>query len=126
MGASSEWMAVIAISTGSSVPSDRMAVISMTFPSSRAFVRRQIPRQAGGVRGAEPRRDDQIGERAPNRLGLGVAEGSLGGRVELDHGPVGIHRDDAIEHRVQDGGLPRLALAQRRLGTLRARRVSAS
>ena len=45
----SEWIAVIASSTGSSEPSDRIAVISMSFPISRAFAGRQVMRQPGAV-----------------------------------------------------------------------------
>ena len=57
-----------------------------------------------GVRIAERRRYDQIGERASNRIGFRVTKCSFRGGIELDHPPMRIHRDDAIEYRVQDRG----------------------
>ena len=36
---------------------------------------------------------------------------ALGGLVELDHAPLGVDRDDAVERRVDDGALERLAHA---------------
>jgi hypothetical protein len=44
-----------------------------------------------------------------------VAEGALGGRVPLHDAAVLVDGDDAVERRLQDGGLQRLAVAQRRL-----------
>ena len=45
-----------------------------------------------------------------------VAEGRLGGRVDLDDVPVAVHRDDAVEGGVEDRRLARLALAHAALG----------
>jgi hypothetical protein len=41
--------------------------------------------QTGRVRIAERRRNDQIGERAPDRLGFRVSKCSFRGGVELEH-----------------------------------------
>ena len=45
-----------------------------------------------------------------------VAERLLGGAVDLDDVAGGVHRDDAVERRVEDRALARVALAQAVLG----------
>ena len=52
----------------------------------------------------------------PTSSSRGVAEGRLGGRVDLDDVPAAVHRDDAVEGGVEDRALARLALADALLG----------
>ena len=60
------------------------AVISMTLPSSGPSPVARYRASPAGVRVDGARRDDQIGQRAANRLRFRVAKGSLRGGVELD------------------------------------------
>jgi hypothetical protein len=56
--------------------------------------------QAGAKRRTEPGRDDQLLEQAPDRLRLAIAEGLLGGGVELGDHAAGIDLDHGVERHV--------------------------
>ena len=61
-------------------------------------------------------RDHDLRELAADHLLGAVAEGRLGGRVDLDDVPAAVHRDDAVEGGVEDRRLARLALVHAALG----------
>ena len=61
-GGPSSGMRVIASSTGNSLPSARIAVISMRRPSTRAFARGQVAGKPRAVLLAERRRNDDVGQ----------------------------------------------------------------
>ena len=86
-------MRVIVSSTGNSLPSARIAVISMRRSSSVGLAGLEVAGEAAAVPLAQRRRHDQLGHLAADRVGGAVAEGALGGRVELDHAAVGVHGD---------------------------------
>jgi hypothetical protein len=88
------------------------------------------PGQAGGVRGSEPVRNDEVGHRPALGLARGVAEEALGGRVPARHHPVGVDRDvrvgRVVEHPPQPahgGGLLVFARPQRDLVLGRRRQI---
>ena len=58
---------------------------------------------------SQPRRNDEIGHRLTDDLIPPVAERSLARRIEVDHAALVVHRDDAVERRVQNTGLASLA-----------------
>ena len=68
----------------------------------RPLSRGQVVGQAAPVAVTEGGRHDQLAELAADRLAPRVAEGPLGGRVELQDLPGMVHGDDAIERRLQD------------------------
>ena len=68
----------------------------------RPLSRGQVVGQAAPVAVTEGGRHDQLAELAADRLAPRVAEGPLGGRIELQDLPRMVHGDDAIERRVQD------------------------
>src|SRR4029453_806556 len=72
-----------------------------------ALARRQIARQLATVALAQRRGNDQLAEIPAQRLGAGVAEGLLGGRIELDDASLAVDRDDAVERRGDDRPLAR-------------------
>ena len=94
---------LIAISTGNSLPSLRMAGSSTGCPTIRPSPGRHVALDAPAVRLAQVRRDDQLGQLAADHLLGRVAERLLGGAVDLDDHALGVHRDDAVEGRVEDG-----------------------
>ena len=102
-------------STGNSLPSARIASSSSGCPPTRAHAGPQVARQARAVRLAQPRRDDQRRQLAPDHLRRGVAERALGGAVDLDHAALVVHRDDAVEGGVEDRALARVRRAHRLL-----------
>ncbi len=68
------------------------------------------------MRLAQRRRHDQVAEQRPGRVLSAVAEGRLRRPVELDDPPLVVHRDHAVEGRLQHGSAQGLALAHRLLG----------
>ena len=66
------------------------------------------PLDPATVAGAPARRDDQRGQLAADHLLGRVAERLLGGAVDLDHLALVVHRDDAVEGRVEDRRLARV------------------
>ena len=84
--------------------------------AERPVPRSHVPREPSAMRVAPGRRDDQLGQFAPDHLLGAVAERALGRAVDLDHVAVVVHRDDAVEGRVQDRALARVARAQVGLG----------
>src|SRR5213078_2065116 len=76
----------------------------------------EVTGEPGAVLVAKARRDDHLDHLAADDLVGLVPEGPLGGRVEFEHAPVVVDRDDAIERRLEDRSMPRLSLAHRSLG----------
>ena len=77
------------------------------------------PAQApGGGELALVRRHHQLGHRLADRLGAGIAEGALGGGVELDDPAAVVGGDVAVERRLQRREPQPLGLLARRLGQL--------
>jgi hypothetical protein len=105
----------MASSAGKRAPSARSASTSTRRPSTGPFAGGQVAREPAPVRSAQLGRDDQLRHVGPERRRARVAEGALGGRVPLHDAAVLVDGDDAVERRLQDGGLQRLAVAQRRL-----------
>jgi hypothetical protein len=58
-------------------------------------------------------RHDELGELAAERLLPTIAEGSLGGGIELTDDAAMVDRDERVECRVQHGERVRLAYTQR-------------
>jgi hypothetical protein len=69
------------------------------------------------VRFAQRRRDDQRRELATDDVLAGVAQRRLGGRVEVDHPTVVVHRDDAVQGRRHDRRAALLSDGQCLLGS---------
>lgn len=61
---------------------------------------------------AEVRRHDDVADRAAEHVGAGVAEGTLGGRVEFYDAPGLIYGDHAVQRGRRDGGVECLAHLQ--------------
>ena len=79
----------------------------------------ELARQAAlGRQLARVRRNDELGHRLPDRVRPGIAEGPLGGGVELDDPPAVVGGDVAVERRLQRGEPQPLGLLPRRLGEL--------
>ena len=97
-------------STGNSVPSARIAVVSKRRSIAAGGSRGEVARQALPVRGAQIDRDDQLGHVPAHDLRPLVAERSLRRRVEFDDAPAMIDGDDAVEHGLEHPGLPGFAL----------------
>ena len=51
---------------------------------------------------AHPRRDDQLGELGADRFLTSKTKNTLGGGIEFEDAPFGIHGDDAVERGFQD------------------------
>jgi hypothetical protein len=85
----------------------------------------QVACQALSVLRTQPRRDDELGELLPQRLGASVAESALGRRVELHDPSLVVDADDAVERGFEHRRLARLALAQSLLSLLARRDVPA-
>jgi hypothetical protein len=51
---------------------------------------------------AKSRGNNQIGQLFPNNLITRKSEYTLGRRVEFPHSPSRVHRDDAIERRIEE------------------------
>ena len=64
------------------------------------------------------RRHHQLGHRLADRLGAGIAEGALGGGVELDDPAALVGGDVAVERRLERREPQPLGLLARRLGQL--------
>ena len=73
----------------------------------------QRPPQSNPVLLAQLRWDDQLRHLPPERLFAGVAEGLLRRGIEIHHAPRMVDGHDAIQGDGEDGGLQRLARAQR-------------
>ena len=56
-------------------------------------------------------RDEERGELGTYDIGCAVPEHVLGGRVEVDHEAVRVHRDDRVLRGLQDRALAGLAFA---------------
>ena len=85
----------------------------------RALLGGEIAAQSPAVAPAQRGRHDQLGHVLPDHLTGAVAEGALGGRVEVDHAALVVHRDHRVERRVEHGlvaGLLRSQLLGRRGG----------
>src|SRR5207247_587610 len=65
---------------------------------------------------AKAGRDDHLDHLAADDLVGLVPEGLLGGRVELEHAPVVVDRDDAVVRRLDDRPVACLTPGTRRLG----------
>ena len=65
------------------------------------------------VRLAQAGRDHQLDHALADHRGAAVAEGPLRRPVELQNAPLAVDRDDAVERRIEDRALQRLAFAQR-------------
>jgi hypothetical protein len=70
---------------------------------------REVAAEAVDVGLTELGRDDQLGERLPQRLLARVAEHLLGGGVELDDCAVLVHADDGVEGDVEERTTERFA-----------------
>ena len=75
-----------------------------------------MPGQAPQVGLAQPLRDQHLGERAAEHLLAGVAEGALRGGVEAGDAALGVHRDEAVERRLEQRLADPPALLERRPG----------
>ena len=64
------------------------------------------------------RRHDELGHRLADRVGARIAEGPLGGGVELDDPPAVVGGDVAVERRLERREPQPLGLLARRLGQL--------
>ena len=73
---------------------------------------------AGGGEVAQVGRHHQLGHRLADRLGAGVAEGALGGGVELDDPAAVVGGDVAVERRLQRRETQPLGLLAAELGKL--------
>src|ERR671915_40623 len=103
-------------SARSSSSSRLRSVTSRRKPDERPFAGGDVALDAAPVRDAQRGRDDQLGQLAADHLVGAVAEGLLDRAVDLDDAALVVHRDDAVERRVEDRGLARVALAQALLG----------
>ena len=70
----------------------------------RRLLRRDEARERPAVQLAVLGRDDELGQRPPDRVLAPVAEGVLRSGVEVDDPPVVSHRDDAVERGADDRG----------------------
>ena len=87
-------------------------------PDHRAGAVAEEPAEPRAVPLAERRGHDQLGHLPADRVRAAVAERPLRGGVELGDPALGVDRDDAVERRLQDRALARLALAHGVVGSL--------
>ena len=80
------------------------------------LARGEVAGQRATVPLAKVGRHDQLRQLLSDRLHGAVAEGALGGRIELNDLALAVHGHDAVERGVYDGCLARFALPDGLLG----------